>query len=348
MDEPARDEAGDVISVQLDVHLDRQPVIGRLRSAQGADERFVGWLGFVDALKRVAEASRASGPTQTRGANVTDYTQANKPILVVGGTGKTGRRVVERLTDQGVPVRVGSRAGDPAFDWEDPGTWVPALRGAGAAYICYYPDIAVPGAPEAVRAFAEVALEQGVRRLVLLSGRGEEESQRAERAVQATGADVTVVRCAWFMQNFSEGYLLEPVLGGEVALPAADHPEPFVDVDDIADVVVAAFTDDRHIGETYELTGPRLISFGDAVGEIAKATGRDIEYVPISVGEYAAGADALGIPPEFVAFLTYLFSEVLGRSAFLTDGVQRALGREPRDFSDYARDCAAAGVWDGA
>jgi uncharacterized protein YbjT (DUF2867 family) len=265
--------------------------------------------------------------------------------LVLGGRGKTGRRVVERLTARGVPTRVGSRSGEPPFDWEDRSTWAPALDGVASAYVSYYPDIAIPGAVEKVRSLAELALEHGVRRLVLLSGRGEEEAQRAERAVQETGADWTIVRCAWFMQNFSEDFLVEPIVGGEVVLPAGDEPEPFVDADDIADVAVAALTDDRHIGELYELTSPRLLTFAEAVGEIARATGREIRYVPVSIEEYAAGAAEFGVPADFVEFLTYLFSEVLGRSAYVTDGVQRALGREPRDFSAYARETAATGVW---
>ena len=265
--------------------------------------------------------------------------------LVLGGRGKTGRRVVERLTARGVPTRVGSRSGEPPFDWDDRSTWAPALDGVASAYVSYYPDIAIPGAVEKVRSLAELAVERGVRRLVLLSGRGEEEAQRAEQAVQETGADLTIVRCAWFMQNFSEDFLVEPILAGEVALPAGSELEPFVDADDIADVAVAALTDDRHIGELYELTSPRLLTFAEAVGEIASATGREIRYVPVSVEEYTAGAAEFGVPAESVEFLTYLFSEVLGRSAYLTDGVRRALGREPRDFGAYARETAATGVW---
>ena len=268
--------------------------------------------------------------------------------LVLGGRGKTGRRVVERLTARGVPTRIGSRSGEPPFHWEDRSTWAPALDGVASAYVSYYPDIAMPGAVEKVRSFAELALEQGARRLVLLSGRGEEEAQRAERAVQETGADWTIVRCAWFMQNFSEDFLAEPILDGEVVLPAGDELEPFVDADDIADVAVAALTDDRHIGELYELTSPRLLTFADAVGEIARASGREIRYVPVSIEEYAAGAAEFGVPADFVEFLTYLFSDVLGRSAYLTDGVQRALGREPRDFADYARETAARGIWNAS
>jgi len=273
----------------------------------------------------------------------------HSPILVLGGTGKTGRRVVSRLRDRGVAVRVGSRGGEPPFDWNDPGTWAPALRGTSAAYVSYFPDVAVPGAPEAIAELARIAVAGGTRRLVLLSGRGEEEAQRAEAAVQVSGADWTIVRCSWFSQNFSEDYLREPVLAGEVTLPVGDVPEPFVDADDIADVAVAALTDDRHIGRLYELTGPRLLTFADAVGEIGAATGRDIRFTRVSEQAYTAELAGYGVPADVVSLLRYLFGEVLdGRNAIVSDGVQRALGRPARDFREYARRAAAAGAWSAA
>jgi uncharacterized protein YbjT (DUF2867 family) len=273
-------------------------------------------------------------------------THHTKPTLVIGGTGKTGRRVAERLEARGIPTRIGSRSSDRPFDWEDPGTWPGALEGAGAAYISYYPDIAIPGAVQAITELANLALEHDVRRLVLLSGRGEEEAQRAERALRESGADWTIVRCSWFSQNFSEGFFTEQVVAGEMVLPTTSVPEPFVDVEDIADVAALALAEDGHEGQVYELTGPRLLTFEEAVGEIAAAAGREIRYVPVSLEDYAAGAAEQGVPSEFVEFLTYLFGEVLdGRNASLTDGVQRALGREPRDFSEFAREAAASGVW---
>jgi uncharacterized protein YbjT (DUF2867 family) len=278
----------------------------------------------------------------------TENAQETKTTLVLGGTGKTGRRVVERLTARGIPVRGGSRSGEPPFDWEDRITWAPALRDVESVYVSYFPDLAVPGAVATVRSFAELAVESGIRRLVLLSGRGEEEAQRAELAVQQAGAEWTIVRCSWFSQNFSENYLLEPILSGKVALPAGNVPEPFVDAEDIADVAVAALTEDGHAGELYELTGPRLLTFAEAINEISRTSGHKIRFVPVSVEEYASMLTEHNVPAEFVWLLTYLFSEVLdGRNAYLTDGVQRALGRESKDFADYARDVAATGIWDG-
>jgi uncharacterized protein YbjT (DUF2867 family) len=276
---------------------------------------------------------------------MTEISHNERPTLVLGGTGKTGRRVVDRLGARGLPVRVGSRSGKPPFDWGDQSTWTPVLQGVRAAYIPY-PDLVIPGATKAVRAFAELAIEQGVTRLVLLTGRGEDEARRAEREVQDTGADVTIVRCAWFMQIFSEDYLLDPIRAGEVVLPADDGQlDPFVDADDIADVAVAALTEPGHAGHVYELTSPRLLSFPEAIAEIAKASGRDITYVPVSVEDYATGAAENGVPAELVEFLTYLFSDVLGNKAYVTDGVQRAVGRPARDFTDYASRTAATGIW---
>lgn len=269
-----------------------------------------------------------------------------KTTLVLGGTGKTGRRIVEQLAARNLPVRIGSRSAQPAFAWEDPGTWPVALANVDAVYISYYPDLAAPGATDAIQAFTDLAVRSGVRRLVLLSGRGEPEAQRCEEIVKRSGAQWTVLRCSWFNQNFSENYLLEPILAGEVALPAPDVGEPFVDADDIADAAVAALTDNKHIGQLYELTGPRLLTFAEAIAQIGRAVGREIRYVQVPMEEYVAALEQAQLPPDFVALIKYLFTEVLdGRNAYVTDGVQRALGRAPRDFSDYARRAAASGAW---
>lgn len=269
------------------------------------------------------------------------------PVFVTGGTGKTGRRVVKRLETLGVPVRIGSRSAEVPFDWEQPDNWEAALQGASAMYVTYAPDLAVPGAVEAVDRLMVTAKRAGVARVVLLSGRGEQEAEAAEAVVQRSGMEWTIVRCAWFMQNFSENYLIDGVLAGEIMLPVGDVPEPFVDADDIADVVAAALTDPGHSGQLYELTGPRTLTMAEAATEIGSALGREVRYVEIDAATYAAGARAAGLPEGVIWMLDYLFTTVMdGRNAYLGDGVQRALGRPPRDFRDYAQAAAASGVWD--
>jgi uncharacterized protein YbjT (DUF2867 family) len=277
---------------------------------------------------------------RSRRANTRDMTEL---VLVTGGTGKTGRRVAQRLADRGVGVRIGSRGATPPFDWTDPTTWPAAVDGVTAVYLTYQPDVAMPGAAEAIDGLARLAVDAGARRLVLLSGRGEE--WPAERGVQEAGAAWTVLRSSLFAQNFSEYFLLDGVLTGAVALPSPDVPEPFIDVEDIADVAVAALTEDRHAGRIYELTGPRAVTFTEATAEIGTASGREIRYVPVSVDEYAAAA-AETMPPEEARALATLFAKVLdGRNANPTDDVRVVLGREPADFRDYVKAAAAAGAW---
>jgi uncharacterized protein YbjT (DUF2867 family) len=273
-----------------------------------------------------------------------------QPTLVLGGTGKTGRRVVQRLEALGRPVRVGTPSGAPPFDWTDAGSWPAPLDGVGSVYVTYYLDLAVPGAAEAVGTFADLAVARGVRRLVLLSGRGEQGALAGEQALRQSGADWTIVRSAFMAQNFNESFFLEPVQAGEVAFPAGeDLAEPFIDADDIADVAVAALTGDGHVGQLYEVTGPRLLGWAQAVDEIAAAVGRPIRYLPVSLEEYASLLIDNQVPADYVKMLTAVFTEVLdGRNAHLSDGVQRALGRPPRDFHDFARDAAATGIWSGS
>lgn len=269
-------------------------------------------------------------------------------ILVIGGTGKTGRRVVNGLQELGHEVRLGSRSSQPAFDWEDPTTFAPALQGMDKAYIVYYPDLAVPGAKEAITTLTEMALKEGLEKVVLLSGKGETEAEACEEIVAHSGLRYTLVRASWFNQNFSESFLLEPLLAGHVALPMAEAKIPFVDVNDIAEVVVQALTDDQYDRQTLEVTGPRKITFKEVVDIVAEETGRDISFQPISLEDYKVVMKNAGLPDDYVWLLTYLFSEVLGNDAnqVVSKDVDKVLGRPAIDFREFARKTAATGLWD--
>ncbi|HZZ45579.1 MAG TPA: NmrA family NAD(P)-binding protein [Pseudonocardia sp.] len=266
--------------------------------------------------------------------------------LILGATGTTGGRVARRLAALGVRTRLGSRSATPAFDWCDESTWPGVLDGVSAAYLVYYPDLVAPGAVETVRRFAQLAATTGTRRLVLLSGRGEQAARQAEVAVSEVGVQWTVVRAAFFAQNFSEKGFEEFIRAGVVELPAPDVGEPFVDADDIADVVVAALTEEGHSGQLYEVTGPRLLTFAEAVAEISAAVGRDVIYRRIPAEQFVDGLVEHGMAREEATVFAEIFSTVLdGRNEYLTDGVERALRRSPRDFAEYARDAAATDIW---
>ncbi|EPJ35300.1 putative NAD(P)H azoreductase [Streptomyces afghaniensis 772] len=276
---------------------------------------------------------------------------SDEMILVTGATGKTGRRVARLLRERGVPVRAASRSATPSFDWTDRGTWEPALRGVTGMYVVH-PDLGGPQAADDVAAFARQAAAAGARHAVLLStpsdawGPAQEHVLAAERALEHAGLDWTVLRVRWFFQNFSEDFLYDPVLSGEVRLPAGDGKEAFVDAEDIAEVAALALTEAGHAGWHYELSGPRLMTFGDAVAEIARATGRDLRYVPLTPEAYAQEQRARGVPEEWVRLTVGLYDHVRsGGLASLGDGVHKALGRAPRDFSEYADTTARQGLW---
>ena len=275
--------------------------------------------------------------------------QNNKAnTLVLGGKGKTGSRIVAKLQQLEWPVFIGSRSGDRPFDWEDQSTWKKAIQGMETMYVSYFPDLAVPGAVDAIRSLTKIAVDSGVKKLVLLSGRGEAEALECEKVVMATDIDWTIVRASWFFQNFSEGYMLDPIVAGHVALPVGNVPEPFIDAEDIADVAVAAITQTGHSKKLYEVTGPRMLTFQEAIETIGRETGRTIVYEQIPMENYKAMLKEYDVPADFIWLITYLFTEVLdGRNASVTHGVEEALGRPATDFVDYAKRTAATGVWDG-
>jgi uncharacterized protein YbjT (DUF2867 family) len=268
-------------------------------------------------------------------------------VLVIGGTGKTGSRVVERLNESGHQVRIGSRKGSPVFDWDNPSTYAPALKGIDRAYIVYYPDLAVPGSREAIKRLTEVALKEGLEKVVLLSGKGEQEAEACEEIVVDSGLNYTLVRASWFNQNFSEGAFLESVLAGSVAMPMPEAEIPFVDADDIADVVAKVLVDDTYNGQTITVTGPRKMTWSEVVDTMATGIGRDITYLPISIEAFKGGMKSAGLPDSYVWLFGYLFEEVLGNpeNQEVSDDLERVLGRKATDFKDYVEKTKATGVW---
>ena len=268
-------------------------------------------------------------------------------ILVIGGTGKTGRKVVQKLQNKGIEVRIGSRSASPSFDWQKPAGWAAALEGIDKAYITFQPDLAVPGAKEAIQELVEVAKNAGTKKLVLLSGKGEREAELCEQIVMNSGIDYTIIRASWFSQNFSESFFLDPILAGHVATAQAEAQIPFVDTDDISDVAVEVLLNDQHNGQLYELTGARTLNFQEVVDEIGKAIGREIGFTAVSLEDYTQMLKDAGVPGDYVWLVNYLFKEVIGDPAIsdISHDIEKVLGRKPKDFSTYVSETAASGVW---
>jgi len=268
-------------------------------------------------------------------------------ILVIGGNGKTGRRVVDQLRKQGVEPRIGSRHATPIFDWEDKDTWVDALNGIEKMYVTYYPDLAVPGAKEAIQSLTYLAKELGVFKMVLLSGKGEAEAESCEEIVMNSGIGYTIVRASWFNQNWSESFFLEPILSGEVALPMSDVLIPFVDANDIAEVAVTVLLDDTYNGEIIEVTGPELITFKDIVNIISRTSNRTLNFYDITLAQYIDGMKQIQLHSDVVWLIEYLFSHVLTnpKNQLVVNDIERVLGRKARTFLEYAQETAETGIW---
>lgn len=271
----------------------------------------------------------------------------NTPILIIGKNGKTGARVNQRLQAEGYVTRAVSRSTSPSFDWENQDTWQSVIKGTRIAYVTYHPDLALPHAEHRIREFVKVARENGLEHIVLLSGRGEEGAQRAENALIESGISWNIVRCSWFNQNFSESFMLEGILSGELVLPEADTLEPFIDADDIADVVVATLTEAGHKNRLYELTGPRALNFSQCVDEISQALGRPIKYTTVPVDDYIHALKEQGQPDDLQWLIRLLFTVVFdGRNCEVKSGVEEALNRPPTDFKTYIQKTIELGVWD--
>ena len=270
-----------------------------------------------------------------------------KKILVLGSNGKTGRRVAARLENNPeVEIRLGSRNEKIPFDWENPQTWENVVKDIDTVYITFQPDLAVPFAAEAIENFTKLATKNGVQKIVLLSGRGEKEAQVCEEIVKKNAKYWTIIRASWFNQNFNESFFLDTILYGIVALPRAEALEPFTDADDIADVVTTALLNDSHNGKTYELTGPRLLTFKQAVNEIAEASGRNITFQSLSLEEYTQMLREYQVPEDHIWLVNYLFEQVLdGRNSNITQDIENILGRKAKDFSAYAKETAKTGIW---
>jgi uncharacterized protein YbjT (DUF2867 family) len=268
-------------------------------------------------------------------------------ILVIGGTGKTGRRVVEQLQNKGIEPRIGSRNASPSFDWDNKDTWVEALNSIEKMYVTYYPDLAVPGAKEAIESLTYLAKELGIKKMVLLSGKGETEAEACEKIVMDSGLGYTIVRASWFNQNWSESFFLEPILSGEVALPLSDVLIPFVDANDIAEVAATVLLDDSYNGEIIEVTGPELITFKDIVNIISKTSNRRLNFHDMTLEQYIEGMKQMQIPNDVEWLIEYLFSHVLTNpnNQLVVNDIERVLGRKAKTFSEYAQKTAETGIW---
>lgn len=270
----------------------------------------------------------------------------SQPILIIGKNGKTGARVQQRLMDLGYATRAVSRTSSPSFDWQDKSTWRSAMQGTRTAYVTFQPDLAIPSAEQTLIDFLDLARDVGLQHIVLLSGRGEDGAQRAEQALQRSGLAWNVIRASWFAQNFSESFMLDGILSGELALPVGEVLEPFIDADDIADVAIATITKAELRNTLFEVTGPRAITFEQCVQAISDAIGYPVKYTPVPIDAFIRELREQNAPEDVQWLMRELFTVVLdGRNSQVMNGVEEALGRPATDFQTFIQKAIASGVW---
>lgn len=267
------------------------------------------------------------------------HAEAGSPILLIGGTGKVGRRLESALRRRGHRVRIASRrAGDVEFDWAEPETYDRAVAGVEAMFIIG-PGSATDWSP-LLRDLLARAAEAGVHRAVLLSARGVEfhpggAVDRAEHALREGPVPWVILRPSHFAQNFTEAMFV-PV-DGMVRAPVGDGAEPFVDVEDVAEVAASLLTDPSFEHEVVEISGPEAVDFSSAVSHLGEAAGRRFAFVDEPPDQHVERLRAAGTPEGYIAWRMAMLGGIRsGDDAYLSDGVRRVLGRPAISFPEWA------------
>lgn len=268
--------------------------------------------------------------------------------LVLGSTGKTGSRVAAALVKRGLHVRTAARSGaDVTFDWSRRDSYGSALDGIDRVYLVA-PVMRLDFADD-VSAFLDKAEAAGVQHITFLSAYGMEQAPDhvATRRVELDllrreAIDHTILRPAWFMQNFTETFL-KPV-DGAIFVPTGDGREAFIDAEDIAEVAAATLADPQaHAGEAYNLTGPEALTVAEAAAIISDAASLTIKHVDLDRDAWITGAIANGIPPEYGPVLRQLTKTIASGHGSLPNGtVEKIAGTPPRTFRSFAHKNANA------
>ena len=272
----------------------------------------------------------------------------NHHVLVLGATGKTGSRVASKLSGQGVSVRTAARKGaDIRFDWNNPATFAGALHGVAGVYLVS--PVMRTDFAGVVSDFLDQAEQAGVQNVTYLSAYGMEHAP-AEVALRAVELDLesrsafahSIIRPAWFMQNFSETFL-KPV-DDEIVVPAGAGAEAFVHAEDIASVAAATLAEpERHAGRAYAPTGPESLTLDKAAQIISAAAGRTIVYRDTDRNEWVDAMVRSGVPAEYGEVLRTLTETIAsGRGSRPNSDVLAATGAAPANFAGFAATTAPA------
>lgn len=275
-------------------------------------------------------------------------------IVVTGGTGTVGSRLVDLLSEKDERVRVfcrdvdkardgfGDRVEVAAGDLGDAASVRSAFAGADRVFLLTASS-AEPGTLlDHARTVIATAKDAGVRHVVKLSVLGADQHSpiryarfhhQAEEDLEASGLAYTILRPSAFMQNF-----FRFVSDGSIYTCAEDGKVAMVDAGDIAAVAAAALTREGHENKTYTLTGPEALSYDDAAEILSQATGRAIEHVRVPPASLIEAMTGAGVPHWLAEDLATQFGVFAASSEAPTSDIAAVTGREPRSLDDFARE----------
>lgn len=275
-------------------------------------------------------------------------------ILVTGGTGKTGARLVQRLIEEGHKVRVASRSGSApqgaeglAFDWNSGVNDAAAIEGIDGVYLVAPVGVADVHTP--MTRLVDAALERGVKRFVLLSASSVEEGGPAMGSVHAylkgKAPEWAVLRPSWFMQNFSVGQHLPTIREEDAIYSATDEGRiAFINSDDIAEVGLRALLDNVPQNRDLIITGPKALTYGEAGDMIGAARGKAVHHIKLTTAQLAHRWEEFGLEPQYTQILAAMDEAIAnGAENRTTDLVELVTGRPPKSLEQFIEENSS--VW---
>lgn len=278
-------------------------------------------------------------------------------ILVIGATGTIGRRVVDRLLAEGVPVRALSRNPQAAElpssvevvvgDLTVPASLEDALRDVETVFLVWT-------APPATVAEVIALISHHARRIVFLSSPHQTPHPffrqpnvmaamhaAIEREIAASGLAATILRPGMFASNVIPWWAAQIRAGDTVRWPYAAAASAPVDVRDVASAAARVLTDPDHDGGDYVLTGPDSLTHAQQVAIIGDVNGRTLRYDEMPPDEFRA-ITAQHAPVAIADMLLNAWSASVGIPAYITRSIEQVTGRPARTFREWAADHADA------
>lgn len=280
-------------------------------------------------------------------------------ILVIGGTGTVGRHVVAELLTRGANFAVGSRHPEKVnelvgpevrvvpLDLDNEASVKQAVRSAGKLFLL------TPGESahdEQAMRVIEAARGAGTGHVVRLSAYGADANptysvgrihREVELALLASGVTSTILRANHFMEN-TLAFAPRIKVAGNFSTPSADARISHIAAKDIGAAAAHILMNEGFENQSLDLSGPEANTMAEVADALSRATGRNIEYVPVTDDEWRQIVAAAGMPALYIDALLELYDfDRAGNMSAVNNNVQQIIGRPPQDYRSWALEHAA-------